>query len=332
MAIVTNTVTRYDAYRSIREDLADIIYNISPVDVPFMSNIGRDKAKSTFTEWQTDSLAAATTANAQLEGDDVVSTSGAQTMTNRVGNYTQISRKLIEVSGTVEATDKAGMRSALAYFQAKAAAELKRDMESTLTGGQIAVIGNTTVARQTAGLGAWIITNYTPGTGTVGAAPAMSSGSDGYPATAAVAGTTQTFTETLLKASIQKVWTQGGSISDCFLMVGPANKQFVSTFTGIATRYRDVAPGKQASIVGAADIYVSDFGTINVVPNRFQPEKFGYIVNPEYASVAYLRPFQTINLAQTGDAQKRMILVEYALKVRAEKSMANTADLKTSYP
>src|SRR6185437_16296453 len=125
--------------------------------------------------------------------------------------------------------------------------------------------------------------------------------------TAAVAGTTQTFTETLLKSGIQKVWTQGGKVSDCMVMVGPANKQFVSTFTGIATRYRDTSPGKQAQIIGAADIYVSDFGTVNIVPNRFQPEKFGYIVDPEYASVAYLRNFRTEVLAKTGDAEKRML-------------------------
>src|SRR6185503_18075309 len=148
----------------------------------------------------TDALAAATTTNAQFEGDDVVGTTDAVAATNRVGNYTQISRKLVEVSGTVEAVDKAGMRSMMAYQLAKKSAELKRDMESSLTGGQVAVVGNNTVARVTAGLGAWIITNYIPGTGTVGAAPVMSSGSDGYPATAAVAGTTQTFTETLLKS------------------------------------------------------------------------------------------------------------------------------------
>ena len=327
MSIVTNTLTRYDYTLSVREDLSDVIYNISPVDVPFQSNIGRDKASQTFTEWQTDALAAAVSTNAQLEGDDVASTSGSLAATNRVGNYTQISRKIVMTSGTLEASDKAGMRSAKAYNLAKAANELKRDMETTLTGVQTATVGNNTVARKTAGLGAWVITNFQAGTGTT-SAPAMSSGSDGYPATAAVAGTATAITETRLKTAIQQVWTQGGSPD--MAMCGPVNKTLISAFTGIATRYRDVAPGKQAQIIGAADVYVSDFGTISIVPNRFQPESVVYLVDKSMAAVSYLRPFQSVPLAKTGDAEKSMLLVEYALKVRNQKAFAQICGCTTS--
>ena len=327
MAIVTNTITRYDATLSVREDLSDVIYNISPVDVPFQSNIGRDKASQTFTEWQTDALAAAVTTNAQLEGDDVVSTSDARTATNRVGNYTQISRKVIMVTGTLEAADKAGMRSKKAYELAKAANELKRDMEATLTGIQTATVGNNTVARKTAGLGAWIITNFY-GNGTTAAAPAMSSSSDGYPATALTAGTARTNTETVLKTALQGVWTQGGSPD--FVMCGPFNKTVISGFTGIATRYRDAPAGKQAQIIGAADVYVSDFGTVQIVPNRFQPEKQVYIVDKSMAAVSYLRPFQSLPLAKTGDAEKTMLVVEYALKVKNQKAFATISDCTTA--
>jgi hypothetical protein len=329
MAIATNTITRYDGYRAVREDLANVIYNISPVDVPFMSNIGRENVKNTYTEWQTDALAAASTSNAVLEGDDAVAVD-ARTPTQRVGNYTQISRKVIEVSGTVEAVDKAGMRSYLAYEMAKAASELKRDMEATLTSNQIAVAGSNTVARKTAGLGGWIITNSYSGAG-AGAAPVMSAGGsslDGYPATIAVAGTARAFTETLLKAAIQGVWAQGGDPK--MVMVGPFNKTVVSGFTGIATRFRDVKPGQQADIVGAADVYVSDFGSVTIVPSRFQPEGNAYIVDPEYASIGYLRNFRTEELAKTGDNEKRMLIVEYGLKVRQQKALAAIRDLTTS--
>lgn len=331
MAIATNTITRYDGYRAVREDLANVIYNISPVDVPFMSNSGRENVKNTYFEWQTDILAAASTTNAQLEGDDVQGSADARTPTNRVGNYTQISRKIIETTGTLEAVDKAGMRSYLAYELAKAASELKRDMESSLTSNAVAVAGNNTTARKTAGLGSWLITNSYSGAGTAAAAPVMSSGAgnlDGYPATAAVAGTARTFTEALLKTAIQGVWTQGGDPK--VLMVGPYNKTVVSGFTGIATRFRDVPAGAQAEIVGAADVYVSDFGTVNVVPNRFQPENTGYIIDPDYAAVGYLRNFRTEVLAKTGDAEKRMIIVEYGLKIRTQKSHAAIRDLTTS--
>jgi hypothetical protein len=328
MAIVTNTITRYDYTKSVREDLSDIIYNISPVDVPFQSNIGRDKASQTFTEWQTDTLAAAVTTNAQLEGDDIVSTTDTRAATNRVGNYTQISRKIVSVTGTLEAANKAGMRSAKAYNLAKAANELKRDLESTLTGTQAAVVGNNTVARQTAGLGAWIITNYINGNNTAGGAPTMSSGSDGYPQTAAVATTARTATETVLKSAISKVWTQGGSPD--FAMTGPFNKTVISAFSGIATRFRDVPAGRQAQIIGAADVYVSDFGTISIVPNRFQPETQIYLVDKSMAGVSYLRPFQSVPMAKTGDADKTMLIVEYALKVRNQRAFANISDCTTA--
>lgn len=331
MSIVTNTLTRYDGYKAVREDLANVIYNISPVDVPFMSNIGKENVKNTFFEWQTDNLAAAVTTNSQLEGDDLVSTTDARTPTTRVGNYTQISRKLVETSGTLEAVDKAGMRSYLAYELAKAASELKRDMEATLTSNQVAVAGGNTTARKTAGLGGWIITNSYKGAGTTAAAPVMSAGGtdlNGYPATAAVAGTARSFTSTLLKTAQQDVWTQGGDPK--MLMVGPFNKSVFSTFTGIATLYRDVPTEKQAGIIGAADVWVGDFGTISVVPNRFQPEGNAYLVDPEYAAVAYLRNFRTEVLAKTGDAEKRMLIVEYGLKVRQQKAFAAIRDLSTS--
>jgi hypothetical protein len=330
MALVTNTITRYDSARAVREQLADVIYNISPVDVPFMSNIGRGNVKNTYFEWQTDALAAASSNNAQLEGDDVSGVADARAPTARVGNYTQISRKIVATTGTVEAVNKAGMRTQQAYQLAKASNELKRDMESTLTAGGVAVVGNDTTARKTAGLGAWIITNYVAGSGTSGAAPAMSSGSDGFPTTAAVAGGTRTCVEATLKSAIQKVWTQGGDIDRLMVMTGPFNKTNVSTFNGIATRFREVRGNSQASIIGAADVYVSDFGTVRVVPNRFQPETNIYLVDKDYAAVQYLRPFRTVELARTGDADKRMILVEYGLQVRAEKAMANIADCSTS--
>lgn len=119
MSQPTNLFDRYDGTKAVREDLANVIYNISPEDVPFMSSIGRENVSNTYFEWQTDALAAASTSNAVIEGDEA--TLDARVATNRVGNYTQISRKVVGVSGTVEAVDKAGMRSYLAYEMAKAA-------------------------------------------------------------------------------------------------------------------------------------------------------------------------------------------------------------------
>jgi hypothetical protein len=113
-------------------------------------------------------------------------------------------------------------------------------------------------------------------------------------------------------------------------MVGPVNKQRVSGFAGIAEIRREVTGNKPGVIIGAADVYVSDFGAVSVVPNRFQRERDAFVLDPEYASVAFLRPFQTVELAKTGDAEKRMILVEWGLKVNTEAAHGLAADLTTT--
>ena len=313
MAIVANTFTRYSAV-GIREDLSNVIYNISPEETPFISNIGRESVNNTYFEWQTDSLAAASSSNAALEGDDVSSFT-AVNPTSRVGNYTQISTKNVVISGTLEAVDKAGRRSELTYQLAKLGSELKRDMESALLANQSPVAGNTTTARRTAGLPAWLKTNVNK----------ASDGTSNTGISARTDGTQRAFTETILKDVIQQVWVSGGTPK--MLMVGAGNKVVASSFTGIATRYRDVPAGQQAQIIGAADVYVSDFGTVSIVPNRFQRNRDGFIVDPEYCSMAVLRPIQQTELAKTGDAEKRLLLVEYGLKVNNEAAHGIAADL-----
>jgi hypothetical protein len=331
MTIVSNTVTRYDP-NSIREDLSSVISNISPTDTPLLSMSGKANAKNTYHEWQTDTLAAAITTNNALDGDDLVSTTSTAAMTVRVGNYTQISRKLITVSGTARAVDNAGYKDELAYQVAKRSQELKRDMEACATSDQVAVVGGPTTARKTGALGGWIITNASVGAG-AGAVPQMSSGSattnlSGYPLTIAVAGTARAFTESLLKTNLQNVWTQGGSLD--YLMVGPFNKTVVTNFAGIATRTKEVKGEAQAAIIAAADVYVSDFGTVKVIANRFSPASTAYTWDPEMTDIAYLRPYSVETLAKTGDADKRMLIVEWALKVKNQAGLGAVRDLTTS--
>lgn len=324
MAQPTGTFSVYQA-KGIRENLADVIYNISPIDTPFMNNIGRTTATNTFFEWQTDSLASPDTANARIEGDDADGTTAAPT--SRLGNYTQISSKTVVVTGTLEAVNKAGRRSELSYQLAKRAAELKRDMESILVGPQAAVSGSDTVARKTAGFEAFV-RSPTSVRGTGGADPTLSGTTSGFPNAAPTDGTQVAFTEAMLKQGLQLVWAAGGDTD--IVMVGPKNKAIVSGFPGIATRFRDVQPGKQAAIVGAADVYVGDFGEVTIVPNRFQRDRSALLLDTEYLSVAYLRNFQTIELARTGDAEKRELLVEYGLKVHNPAAQGIVADLLTS--
>lgn len=321
MAQPANTVDRYDINKSVREELADIIYNISPEDTPFMSNVGRGSVGNTYFEWQTDQLAAANGDNAQVEGDDAPA--DARTPTNRFGNYTQIMRKVIQTSGTAEAVVKAGMKGVMAYEKAKASAELKRDMEARLTSDKAAVGGSSTVARQTAGFGAFLITNVDKAAD--GTDPTLSATTDGYPNAAYDPGTARAFSETILKNVIQQVWTEGGDVG--IAMMAPKQKVVASGFAGIAEHRVNVSGDAPTTIIGAADVYVSDFGNVSFVPNRFMPVDTVYLVDPEYASVQYLRDFKTEKLAKTGDSDKEMLLVEFGLKVNTEKAHGAARDL-----
>jgi len=320
MAIVTNTFTTFDA-KGIREDLSNIITNIAPEETPYMSNIGRESISNSLFEFQSDTLAAAA-ANKQIEGDDVASFD-AVTATVRLQNYAQISRKTIILSATEEVVNKAGRRSELAYQIAKRSAELKRDQEFTMLNGAVAAAGSTSVARGTASLGAWVKTNVDMQTN--GTNPSYTT----LPNSARTDGNVRTFTETILKNVIQQVWAAGGAPK--ILMTGPVNKQRVSGFSGIASSRFNINGGeKPATLIGAVDLYVSDFGTVAVIANRFQRERDAWVLDPEYAKMVVLRPYQQIELAKTGDAEKRMLLVEWGHKVLAENAHGLAADLITS--
>jgi hypothetical protein len=320
MTIVANTFTTYSA-KGIREDLSNVITNIAPEETPYMSNIGRENVSNSLFEWQTDTLAAAA-ANAQLEGDDVGSFD-AVTATVRLQNYAQISRKTIILSATEEVVNKAGRRSELAYQIAKRGSELKRDQEFVLLNGGIAVAGDSTTARVSASLGAFVKTNTDKQTN--GVDPSYTT----LPNSARTDGNVRTFTETILKNVIQKVWTSGGTPK--ILMCGPVNKQRVSSFTGIASSRFNIDGGaKPATLVGAVDIYVSDFGNVQVIANRFQRERDAWVIDPDYAKMTVLRPYQQVELAKTGDAEKRMLIVEWGHKVTAENAHGLAADLITS--
>ena len=317
MAIVSNTFTSHDGV-GIRESLADVIANISPEEVPLQSNIGSESVANTYFEWQTDSLASTST-TAVIDGDDV-SSFDSTAATSRVGNYTHIRRRTTIVADNYSALDTAGRNDELAYQLAKRGKELKRDIEAVLTANNAQVAGNSSTARETGGLGAWIASNANAGSG-----GALATGNG---TTARTDGTQRDFTETMLKDAMQQAFVSGGQPS--ILMVGPHNKTVVSGFAGIAAQRYQAPSDAPTTIIGAADVYLSDFGTLNVVANRFSRERDAWLLDPEYASVCYLRPIQQVELAKTGDAEKRMVIAEFGLKVLNEAAHAVVADLNVS--
>ena len=319
MAIVANTFTSFNA-KGIREELSNVINSISPETVPFQSNVGSKNVSNTYFEWQTDALAAVDK-TARIDGDDVASFDSTAA-TTRVGNYTQILRRTVIVADNLDSQDLAGRNSEFSMQIAKRGKELKRDLEAVLCDNNAQVAGNATTARETGGLGSWIATNDIMG---VAGSPASPTGNG---TDARTDGTQRAFTETMLKSAMQLAFTSGGTPS--VLMVGPFNKTVVSGFAGIAAQ-RYMAPSDSpTTIIGAADVYLSDFGTLSVTTNLFQRERDAFILDPEYASVNYLRPIQNVELAKTGDASKSMLLCEAGLEIGSEAAHAGVFDLTTS--
>lgn len=325
MAIATNTFLTYAA-KGIREDLSNVIYSISPEETPFVNNVGKGSISSVSYDWQTDTLASAA-ANAQLEGDET--SYAAVTATVRLQNFAQISNKSVVISGTEEKVNKAGRKSEVAYQIAKRGAELKRDIEFVCLSNQAAVAGDSTTARTTGSLTAFLKTNTnfdaTTGEGlTAGEDPTYTNVPND---TRTDSSTQRAFTEAMLKDVIQQVWTEGGNPK--MLMVGPFNKGKVSGFAGIAET-RIAASNKPTTIIAAADVYISDFGSVSIVPNRFQRERDAFVLDPEFASVDYLRPMQTMDMAKTGDAEKKLMLAEWGVRIKNEKAHGGIFDLTTS--
>ena len=296
MTIIANTFTSFDA-KGIREELANVISNIAPEETPFTSNVGSENVSNTFFEWQLDDLSSVDVTPV-IDGDDVASFD-ATTATVRVGNYTQIRRRSMIIADNLGFQDLAGRNDEVAYQLAKRGKEIKRDLETIYTGNTARSAGSASAGRVTAGLGAWIATNVNKaGDGTN---PTAVDGSD-----ARNDGTQRDFTEAMLKDVMQKAYTEGGNPS--ILMVGPYNKTVVSGFAGIAAQRYQAPTDGPTTIIGAADVYLSDFGALTVVPNRFSRERDAWCLDTEYASIATLRPIQKVDLARTGDAEKNRCL------------------------
>lgn len=329
MAQPSNTFETYDAVGN-RETLADQIYLITPDETPFLSMIGKKSVDGVHPEWQTDTLATPDLNNNQPEGNDWVFQNIAPT--TRVGNYCQISDKRISISGTQDVVSKAGRKSELAREIAKKGQELKTDMEIILLSNQASSAGSGDAAsnRKLGGLRAWIASNDSLGSG--GASGGFNS-STGV-VDAATNGTQRAFSKTLLDGAIQSAYVAGGNPTT--LMLSPYAKTVFSTFmsdTNVAAQRFQAKATSQTTIVAAADAYLSDFGTLMVVPNR-QMARYGaaaarnaFLLDPSMLKLGTLRDIRREDPAKTGDQEKKVLLVEYTLIVNNEAAQAVVADI-----
>jgi hypothetical protein len=320
MALPTNIYTRYTANNNVREDLIDKITNTSPEETPVISSFGRDTAENTYHEWQRDTLRAANADNAALDGDDATAT--AKTPPGRVANYCQIFQDTIAVSGRAEVVKKAGMKSAMAYHKAKAYKELQRDMEAALLSANPAVAGAAGTAPKAGGLGVLIYTNALHN-----GAGATTAHTSGAPTTAVTAGTARTFTETLLKTAAQNTFNAVGKVPPMVVM-SANHKQIFSGFSGIAVNRFQVSKKEQGRIIGGADVYMSDFGEMEIVPHYIMSGATRvYGIDPQYGQAVYLRGFQSNSLGKSGDSVREQVLVDATFRVTSESAMFKVADL-----
>ncbi len=311
MAKVTNAFDTYTATAD-REDLSNIIYNISPMQTPFMSSIGTRNVKNVVFDWQTESLPTPS-GTGQLEGFEL--SRAASTATARVSNVCQISYRDATVTGSQDASDAAGKRSEMAHQLAIMAKALKRDMEEALSQAGAKTTGDATTARQTGAFESWITTNDSRGAG------GASTGGGAAPTD----GTQRDLTETLLKDVLELMFASGAEPN--LAICGPHNKQVISGFTG-RSQARQMVDAN--TVEASVSIYSSDFGELKIVPSNRSRERSLLLVDPEFAKVSYLRNFDTIDIATIGDAETKMIVVEYGLEVSNEAAHGVVADLSVS--
>ena len=316
MAQPSNTFDSYDAV-GIREDLSDIITNISPEETPFMTKSGKSRARNTLHEWQTDSLRASA-ANAHIEGD--ATTAEARSATTRLGNYTQIFKNAVVVPDTDEGLDKAGRAREIAYHVLKIGKEQKLDIEKALFDNNARVAGNSTTARELAGAPAWMTSNIT-NTGAGGADP-TGDGTD-----ARTDGTATAFAQADFDACMQSIWENGGNPDTVYLSAFQMNVAL--GFTGNNNQRSNVQAGDERVIKSLA-VYVTPWGTVEFVPSRENRSRDVFIMQDDMWEVATLRPTKNVELAKNGDNTTRQVLTELTLVCKNEAASGMVVDCTTS--
>ena len=318
MAQPTNTFDSYDAV-GIREDLSDIITNVSPEETPFHTKSRKTTARNTLVEWQTDALRSSA-ANAHIEGDETIQRNDCNKLS--LNNRTQIFKNVMTVPDTDEGLDKAGRQREMAYQVLKIAKEQKLDIEKALFDNNAKVAGNASTARELVGAPSWMITNVDFQSGNSGANPT----GDGTDARTDD-GTPTAFSQTKFDTVMQSIWENGGNPDTVYLSAFQMNKALA--FTGNNNQRSNVQGGDERVIKSLA-AYVTPWGTVEFVPSRENSSRDVFIMQDDMWEVAVLRPTKNVELAKTGDSSKRQVVTELTLCAKNEKANGIIADNTTS--
>ena len=333
MTQLTGSHDRYDLNvtgEMAREDLMDTIFQVSREETPFISNIGSEKCSNTYKEWALDALATPDGTNAMIDGFTFAA--DTQETPSRVGNYCQISAKEIRVTRRANLMKTVGGKKELARLVAKRGVELKRDMEAVLLRNQAARPGASTQAPLTAGLPAWLTTNVNRGSG--GSSGALSGTTYGYPSSAATdaSGADRALSEATLHNIIRSCWANGGRPT--MIMVSTEVKSRISQYmftssSRIATPFQDHGANRKKglTVVGSVDVLVTDFGTVDIVPNYVQRDDDVFVIDPEYFALGVLDPMHVEEMGKVGDANDRMLVADYCLISKNEAASGVVADV-----
>jgi len=306
MAQLTGTTAVNDIV-GVAEDVEDVIRKLYPMDTWAFTNAARKKATNVLHQWQTDALAAAVDTNAKIEGD--AATYSAASPTTMLGNYTQISSKTVRMSGTAQNVKMYGRDKELARQIAKKGLELKRDIEKSFWANKASVAGSDTAARVSAGMESQLYANYYKAGGSTGTTAAFGSGTFKLPVDSAAPDTLE---EGDLRGALEQAWTDGGDPS--VVICGPYQKSRMASFAGataFAGFYNPNNGKSEGAVIGGVSVYVSDFGDHKVVLSRYVRSRTVFCIDPDYVSIAWLRPIKYEQLAKTGDADNGQLIGEW---------------------
>lgn len=315
MAQPTNTFSSYDQV-GVREDLTDIIHDVSPTDTPFYSSAGKTTASNTYHEWQTDAIRASAV-NAHIEGDDTVAT--ARTPTVRLGNYSQIFKDAVITTGTDEGLNKAGRGGEMEYQLIKTGREIRLDIERALLDNNARVAGSDTVARELAGVPSWLVTN----TVAAGADP-TGDGTDTRTDAAQVA-----FSQGRMDTCLQSIWENSNGTNDMTVMLSAYQMNIALGFTG-NNNQRATIPANSNKVVNVVDVYMTPWGSVDFVMSREMRPRDVLALDLSMFKIAVLRGFETEPLAKTGDNEKRQVVTELTLESCNEKASGGVFDNTTA--
>lgn len=314
MAQPVNTLSSYNV-KGIREDLEDIIYDISPEETPFYTKCAKAKATNTLHEWQTDALRASRE-NAHVEGGDTAPE--ARSVTTRLGNYTQIFKNSVAIPGTDDGLNKAGRAREMIHQVLKIANEQKLDIEKALFANQARASGSDNLPRRLAGVPAWLTTNTNFQSGSSGADPT----GDGTDARTDD-GAPTAFDQTKFDAVMQAIWQAGGKPDTVYLSAFQMNKALA--FTGNNNQRSNIT-AESEKVIKHMSVYVTPWGTVEFVPTRENRARDVFVMQDDMWAVGVLRPTRNTELAKTGDSEKRQIITELTLVCKNEKASGGVFD------